>query len=36
MAAVAKQVGGRALSYLSVRRGRPPAFYESGHGTTKR
>ena len=36
MAAVAKQVGGRALSYLRVRRGRPPASYESGHGTTKR
>ena len=29
-------MGGRAVSYLSVRRGRPPAFYESGHGTTKR
>ena len=36
MAAIAKQVGGRALSYLSVTRGRPPAFYESGHGTTIR
>ena len=35
-AAVAKQVGGRAFSYLTVRRGRPPAFYESGHSTTKR
>ena len=31
MAAVAKQVGGRALSYLSVPRGRPPAFHGSGH-----
>jgi len=29
-------VGGRALSYLSVRRGRPPAFYEGGRGTTWR
>jgi len=36
MAAVAKQVGGRALSYLSVSRGRPPAFYGSVHGTTRR
>ena len=36
MAVAGKQVGGRAVSYLSVRRGRPPAFYESGHGTTKR
>ena len=36
MAGLAKQVGGRAVSYLSVPRGRPPAFYESGHGTTKR
>ncbi len=36
MAAVAKQVGGRALSYLSVQRGRPPASYGSGHSTTKR
>ena len=36
MAGLAKQGGGRAVSYLSVRRGRPPAFYESGHGTTKR
>ena len=35
MADLAKQVGGRAFSYLTVRRGRPPAFYESGHGTTK-
>ncbi len=34
MTAVVKQVGGRAFSYLSVQRGRPPAFYESGHGTT--
>ena len=33
---LAKQVGGRALSYLSVQRGRPPAFYESGHSTTRR
>ena len=31
-----KQVGGHALSYLSVARGRPPAFYESGRSTTKR
>ena len=36
MAAVVKQVGGRAFSYLSVRRGRPPASYGSGHSTTKR
>ena len=36
MAASGKQVGGRALSYLEVRRGRPPAFYGSGHSTTKR
>ena len=36
MAAVVKQVGGRALSYLSVQRGRPPASYGSGHSTTKR
>jgi len=36
MAALVKQVGGRALSYISVRRGRPPASYESVHGTTKR
>ncbi len=35
MAGLAKQVGGRAVSYLSVRRGRPPASYGSGHGTTK-
>ena len=27
MAAAAKQVGGRVLSYLSVQRGRPPASY---------
>ena len=36
MAVAGKQVGGRAVSYLSVRRSRPPAFYEIGHGTTKR
>ena len=36
MAASGKQVGGRAFSYLTVRRGRPPASYGSGHGTTKR
>ena len=34
LAASGKQVGGRALSYLSVPRGRPPAFYGSGHSTT--
>jgi len=34
MAAVAKQVGGRAVSYFKVRRGRPPAFYGSDHSTT--
>ena len=36
MAALMQQVGGRALSYLSVQRGRPPASYGSGHSTTKR
>ena len=36
MAALGKQVSGRALSYLSVQRGRSPASYGSGHGTTKR
>jgi hypothetical protein len=36
MAALGKQVGGRALLYLSVSHGRPPAFYGSGHSTTKR
>ncbi len=36
MAVAGTQVGGRAVSYLSVRRGRPPAFYEIGHGTTER
>ena len=36
MAASGKQVGGRAVSYLSVRRGRPPASYGSGHSTTQR
>ena len=35
-AALGKQVGGRALSYTSVRRGRPPASYGSGRSTTKR
>jgi len=35
-AALGKQVSGRAVSYLSVRRGRSPAFYESGRSTTKR
>ena len=36
MAGLVKQVGGRAVSYLTVRRGRPPAFYEDGRSTTKR
>ena len=36
MAATGKQVGGRSLSYLLVRRGRPPAFYGSGHSTAHR
>ena len=36
MAASGKQVGGRVFSYLTVRRGRPPASYGSGHSTTKR
>lgn len=34
MAAVAKQVGGRTLSYLLVRSSRPPAIYGSGRSTT--
>ena len=36
MAAVGWRLGGRALSYLKVRRGRPTAFHGSGHSTTKR
>lgn len=36
MAASGKQVGGRAFSYLTVRRGCPPAFCESGRSTLTR